>query len=52
MDFGVATARLLKPSAVKPIFATLEQGLVIRSLGRLVERDRGTLASAIGEMLG
>jgi mRNA interferase MazF len=27
-------AKLLKPSAIKPIFATLEQALVIKSLGQ------------------
>ena len=33
-------AGLLKPSAVKPVIATLEQGLVIRSLGALDAADR------------
>jgi mRNA interferase MazF len=28
-------AGLLKPSAVKPVFATVEQGLIIRQLGSL-----------------
>lgn len=28
-------AGLLKPSAIKPVFATLEQSLVLRILGRL-----------------
>ena len=44
-------AGLLKPSAVKPVFATLEQGLLIRSLGRFVEADRSALAAAISEIL-
>jgi mRNA interferase MazF len=32
-------ASLLKPSAIKPVFATLEQALVIRTPGRLSARD-------------
>jgi mRNA interferase MazF len=36
------TAGLLKPSAIKPVFATIEQSLVIRQLGTL---DRQTVAS-------
>jgi mRNA interferase MazF len=33
-------AGLLKPSAVKPVIATLEQGLVIRQLGVLDAEDQ------------
>ncbi|WP_298374944.1 type II toxin-antitoxin system PemK/MazF family toxin [Azospirillum sp.] len=45
-------AGLLKPSAVKPVFATLEQGLVIRLLGRLDEAERARLKQIISEALG
>jgi mRNA interferase MazF len=45
-------AGLLKPSAVKPAFATLEQGLVIRQLGALAAADQAALGKAIAEMLG
>lgn len=33
------TAGLLKPSAVKPVFATFEQRLVLRTLGALTQAD-------------
>jgi mRNA interferase MazF len=45
-------AGLLKPSAVKPVFATLEQALVLRRLGALDAADQTTLRKAIREMLG
>ncbi len=46
------SAGLLKPSAIKPVLATLEQSLVIRLLGRLTEGDRTALRQAIGDTLG
>jgi mRNA interferase MazF len=33
-------AGLLKPSAIKPVFATLEQRLIIRQLGKLAAADQ------------
>jgi mRNA interferase MazF len=36
-------AGLIKPSAIKPVFATLEQALVIRQLGTLAASDQATL---------
>lgn len=45
-------AGLLKPSAIKPVFATLEQTLVIRRLGELGAGDRASLKKAIAETLG
>lgn len=43
---------LIKPSAFKPVFATIEQALVIRALGVLSAADiaslRGILALALG----
>jgi mRNA interferase MazF len=45
-------AGLLKPSAVKPVFATLEQALVIRQLGTLDTGDQAVLRKAIAETLG
>jgi mRNA interferase MazF len=45
-------AGLLKPSAVKPVFATLEQSLVIRRLGVLTPADREALIKAIAQTLG
>ncbi len=46
------SAGLLKPSAVKPVIATLEQGLVIRSLGALNAEDQAALRAAIGQIIG
>ncbi len=45
-------AGLLKPSAVKPVLATLEQGLVIRKLGALASEDQDALRRAIGQIIG
>jgi len=45
-------AGLLKPSAVKPVFATLEQGLVLRRLGRLADDDQARLRQSFTELLG
>jgi mRNA interferase MazF len=44
-------AGLIKPSAVKPVLATLEQRLVIRKLGTLGAGDQATLRQAIAEIL-
>jgi mRNA interferase MazF len=45
-------AGLLKLSAIKPVFATLEQALVIRQLGTLAAGDQASLRKAIAETLG
>jgi len=45
-------ANLLKPSAVKPVFATLEQRLIIRRLGILQAQDQSALHTAIASVLG
>ena len=45
-------ANLLKPSVIKPVFATLEQRLVIRSLGVLQDQDQAALRAAIAAVLG
>ena len=45
-------AGLIKPSIVKPIFATLEQRLVIRRLGSLNATDKAALRTAIRDMVG
>ena len=44
-------AGLLKPSVIKPIFATIEKGLVLRKLGRLGEDDRNALQEIIQAIL-
>jgi mRNA interferase MazF len=45
-------AGLLKPSAVKPVFATFERNLVIRSLGVLSSEDKETLRHVIAQIIG
>lgn len=45
-------AKLLKPSAIKPVIATIEQALIVKVLGRLSERDVGALREAIGKIVG
>ncbi len=45
------TAGLLKPSAIKPVFATLEQALIIRQLGTLAATDQAALKSSIFQVL-
>jgi mRNA interferase MazF len=45
-------AGLLKPSAIKAVFATLEQALVIRQLGALAIADREVLRQAIAQIVG
>jgi mRNA interferase MazF len=45
-------AGLLKPSAVKPVFTTLEQRLVVRRLGMLAAVDQIALRQAINEIVG
>jgi mRNA interferase MazF len=44
-------AGLLKPSAIKPIFATLEQPLILRRLGALATTDQAALNAAIAKIL-
>jgi mRNA interferase MazF len=45
-------AGLLKPSAVKPVIATIERALVIRTLGALHVTDAGSLRAALRQVLG
>ncbi len=49
---GWQAAGLVKPSSIKPVFATLELSLVIRRLGSLTASDQAALRRAIGEALG
>jgi mRNA interferase MazF len=45
-------ANLLKPSAIKPVFATLEQNLILKRLGVLDPSDQAVLRQAIAAVLG
>jgi mRNA interferase MazF len=42
----------LKPSAIKPVFATLEQNLILKKLGVLDPADQAALREAIAAVLG
>lgn len=44
-------AKLLKPSVVKPVIATIEKRLVIKGLGRLSGKDQETLAESLRVIL-
>ncbi len=46
------SANLLKPSAIKPVIATIESTLAIRRLGTLVAEDIAALRSALDDMVG
>jgi mRNA interferase MazF len=44
-------AGLLNPSVIKPVFATIEKRLVLRTLGILSETDQSSLIHAIRSIL-
>lgn len=44
-------AGLLKLSVAKPVITTIEKRLVLKSLGRLSERDRTTMATKLEAIL-
>ena len=46
------SAGLIKESVLKPVFATIEQGLVIRAMGQLNAADAKTLREIIGNVFG
>lgn len=45
-------AGLIKPSAFKPVLATIEQSLVLRSLGSLTAADLASLRSILSQTIG
>lgn len=46
------SAGLLKPSAVKPVFSTLEQVLILKMLGAMTLTDQAALRTAINQIIG
>ncbi len=53
MDVGQwREAGLLKPSAIKPVITTIEKGLVIKSMGKLLGEDQWALREAVGVIVG
>lgn len=45
-------AGLIKPSVLKPVFTTIEQSLVARSMGTLSTIDLRTLRDTIAQIIG
>ena len=45
-------AGLLKPSAIKPVIATIEASLVIRAMGKLAQADAAALRRTITSIFG
>ena len=45
-------AGLIKPSVLKPVFTTIEQGLVVRTIGKLSAGDLGALRQTIAQTIG
>ena len=56
--FGEATvvdwqaAGLIKPSVLKPVFTTIEQGLVVRTMGAFSVNDLHTLRNNLSQIIG
>jgi len=44
-------AGLIKASVLKPVFTTIDQRLVIRTMGSLSETDSKTLRTVLGEVI-
>lgn len=45
-------AGLVKESVLKPVFTTIEQGLVLRAMGRLEAADMKILRGALADVFG
>lgn len=45
-------AGLIKPSVLKPVFTTIEQGLIIRTMGKLSANDLHALRERIAQVIG
>lgn len=46
------TAGLIKPSVLKPVFTTIEQGLVVQTMGMLSTSDLRTLGETVAQVIG
>jgi mRNA interferase MazF len=45
-------AGLIKPSVLKPVFTTIEQGLMLRSMGTLSAADLRALREVVAQVFG
>ncbi|HEY8709360.1 MAG TPA: type II toxin-antitoxin system PemK/MazF family toxin [Burkholderiaceae bacterium] len=46
------SAGLIKASVLKPVFTTIEQGLVVRTMGALSAADAKTLREVVSDVIG
>ena len=46
------SAGLIKASVLKPVFTTIEQGLVVRVMGQLSVADVKSLHEVVGDVIG
>jgi mRNA interferase MazF len=46
------SAGLIKPSVLKPVLTTIEQGLVVRTMGTLSAADQNALREVIAQAIG
>ena len=46
------TSGLIKPSVLKPVFTTIEQGLVVQTMGTFSTSDLHTLNQTIAQVIG
>lgn len=46
------TAGLIKPSVLKPVFTTIEQGLVVQTMGMLSSSDLHMLSETVAQVIG
>lgn len=46
------SAGLIKPSLLKPLLATVQRDMLLRTLGTLHDDDRAALHGALGQILG
>ncbi|HEY7885304.1 MAG TPA: type II toxin-antitoxin system PemK/MazF family toxin [Cellvibrionaceae bacterium] len=49
---GWQAAGLAKPSVLKPLIATIEQGRIVKTMGQLAQDDRNSLKKVIQTILG
>lgn len=45
-------AGLIKPAVLKPVFTTIEQGLVVRTIGKLSAGDLRVLRETVVQVVG
>lgn len=45
-------AKLLRPSTIKPVVATIDQNLVVKNIGRLSPRDQRRLRETLTTLFG